>query len=56
MLGWLKLAGGVVDSLDVPLNVSREILQRSKVLSIINKCLMRKSIDMIRDISRPTED
>jgi HSP90 family molecular chaperone len=51
--GWLKLAGGVVDSLDVPLNVSREILQRSKVLSIINKCLMRKSIDMIRDISRP---
>jgi heat shock protein beta len=36
--------------------VSREILQKSKVLSIINKRLVRKSLDMIRDIAADTED
>lgn len=49
---WLKFVRGVVDSDDLPLNVSREILQRSKVLSIINKRLVRKSLDMIRDIAK----
>lgn len=39
-----------MDSDDLPLNVSREILQKSKVLSIINKRLVRKSLDMFRDI------
>mmetsp|Transcript_27938 Transcript_27938/g.67981 ORF Transcript_27938/g.67981 Transcript_27938/m.67981 type:complete len:740 (+) Transcript_27938:76-2295(+) len=48
---WLKFVKGVVDSDDLPLNVSREILQKSKVLSIINKRLVRKSLDMIRDVS-----
>lgn len=48
---WLKFVKGVVDSDDLPLNVSREILQKSKVLSIINKRLVRKSLDMIRDLS-----
>jgi heat shock protein beta len=52
---WLKFVKGVVDSDDLPLNVSREILQKSKVLNIINKRLVRKSLDMIRDISE-TED
>jgi len=47
---WLKFVRGVVDSNDLPLNVSREILQKSKVLNIINKRLVRKSLDMIRDI------
>jgi len=48
---WLKFVKGVVDSDDLPLNVSREILQKSKVLNIINKRLVRKSLDMIRDVS-----
>jgi len=48
---WLKFIKGVVDSDDLPLNVSREILQKSKVLSIINKRLVRKSLDMIKDIA-----
>mmetsp|Transcript_32377 Transcript_32377/g.66178 ORF Transcript_32377/g.66178 Transcript_32377/m.66178 type:complete len:765 (-) Transcript_32377:285-2579(-) len=47
---WLKFVRGVVDSDDLPLNVGREILQKSKVLNIINKRLVRKSLDMIRDI------
>ena len=52
---WLKFIRGVVDSNDLPLNVSREILQKSKVLSIINKRLVRKSLDMIREIADAEE-
>jgi len=53
---WLKFVKGVVDSDDLPLNVSREILQKSKVLSIINKRLVRKSLDMIRDIAADEDE
>mmetsp|Transcript_42008 Transcript_42008/g.76805 ORF Transcript_42008/g.76805 Transcript_42008/m.76805 type:complete len:790 (+) Transcript_42008:107-2476(+) len=53
---WLKFVRGVVDSQDLPLNVSREILQKSKVLSIINKRLVRKSLDMIRAIESDEDD
>ena len=45
-----------MDSQDLPLNVSREILQKSKVLSIINKRLVRKSLDMIRDIEADEDE
>jgi heat shock protein beta len=48
---WLKFVKGVVDSDDLPLNVSREILQKSKVLNIINKRLVRKSLDMIQELA-----
>jgi molecular chaperone HtpG len=53
---WLKFVRGVVDSDDLPLNVSREILQKSKVLSIISKRLVRKSLDMIRDIAEDEDE
>jgi len=53
---WLKFVRGVVDSDDLPLNVSREILQKSKVLSIINKRLVRKSLDMIREIAEDSPE
>jgi len=53
---WLKFVRGVVDSDDLPLNVSREILQKSKVLSIINKRLVRKSIDMFYDIAEDEDE
>jgi HSP90 family molecular chaperone len=53
---WLKFVRGVVDSDDLPLNVSREILQKSKVLSIINKRLVRKSLDMIKELSQAEDD
>eukprot|EP00544_Gedaniella_sp_CCMP2646_P003408 CAMPEP_0202486738 /NCGR_PEP_ID=MMETSP1361-20130828/5229_1 /ASSEMBLY_ACC=CAM_ASM_000849 /TAXON_ID=210615 /ORGANISM="Staurosira complex sp., Strain CCMP2646" /LENGTH=764 /DNA_ID=CAMNT_0049115961 /DNA_START=16 /DNA_END=2310 /DNA_ORIENTATION=- len=53
---WLKFVRGVVDSDDLPLNVSREILQKSKVLSIINKRLVRKSLDMIEAIADDVDE
>jgi heat shock protein beta len=49
---WLSFLKGMVDSEDLPLNVSRELLQKSRVLSIISKRLVRKSLDMFKDISK----
>merc|ERR1719310_1644249 len=42
----------MVDSEDLPLNVSRELLQKSRVLSIISKRLVRKALDMFNDIAK----
>jgi len=47
---------GIVDSEDLPLNVGREILQKSKMLSVINKRLVRKSIDMFSEIEERGEE
>ncbi|KAH7839590.1 hypothetical protein Vadar_006081 [Vaccinium darrowii] len=47
-LGFVK---GVVDSNDLPLNVSREILQESRIVRIMRKRLVRKTFDMIQDIA-----
>merc|ERR1712032_1588872 len=44
---WLTFARGVVDSEDLPLNVGREILQKSRTLKIIRKRLVRKVLDSI---------
>ena len=49
---YLKFIRGVVDSDDLPLNVGREILQKSKVLTVINKRLVRKSLDMIQSVQK----
>ena len=42
---------GVVDSNDLPLNVSREILQESRVVRVMRKRLLRKSLDMIKEVA-----
>lgn len=47
-LGFIK---GVVDSNDLPLNVSREILQESRIVRIMKKRLVRKTFDMIEEIA-----
>eukprot|EP00971_Amphidinium_carterae_P117689 2331366-Amphidinium_carterae.1 len=47
---WLMFIRGVVDSEDLPLNVGREILQKSRTLKIIRKRLVRKVLDTIDDL------
>jgi heat shock protein beta len=50
-LNWLV---GVVDSDDLPLNVSREQLQQDKLLKVIKKKLVRKALDMIKKMDEET--
>ncbi|XP_074593939.1 heat shock protein 90 Gp93 [Brevipalpus obovatus] len=50
MPSYLAFIRGLVDSDDLPLNVSREMLQQHKLLKVIKKKLIRKVLDMIKKI------
>lgn len=49
---WLTFIRGVVDSDDLPLNVGREILQKSQMLRIVHKRVAAKAVEMIQAIKR----
>lgn len=52
MPNYLSFIRGIIDSDDLPLNVSRENLQQHKLIKIIKKKLVRKVLDMIKKISK----
>jgi len=53
---WLRFMRGIIDSDDLPLNVSRELLQDSTILSAIKKQVTKKTLDLLEELAKEKKE